>query len=473
MRAELLTSRCDMGASAAGPVGIILTIGIVLSGCVLAPPGTAEQRTRIASASPTFEPPNEKRELPALPIPADWRDVLSRAFLVNGELEAAYFEWKGALARIDQAAVWPNSNVALSFGYMFSSDNIKAWNRTTIAAGFDPAMNLSLPIKARAAGKVALEAAKEAAENFRAVKFELQRKVLSAYLSLALGEEKIRIQRDNLNLLKLLVNSASGRAQAGGPQPDLLKAVTESQLAQNELSSLESETKSMRTMLNGMLGREPEAILEIPLALPSPRPVLGDDAGLIAVAVDQNPELAELARRVAGRKDAIELAKLAYLPDVIPSASITGSLSQFLSAMVMLPTTLPAIRAVIADAQAMERSAEAISRQSKLDRAASFVANLYFLRNAERQTELYRARVVPAVQQLLSSSRQAYAAGAVTFADLIDSERTYIAVRAMVAEAQVEREKRLAELEALAGIDIETLGQPSTAGAELHALPAP
>jgi cobalt-zinc-cadmium efflux system outer membrane protein len=52
---------------------------------------------------------------------------------------------------------------------------------------------------------------------------------------------------------------------------------------------------------------------------------------------------------------------------------------------------------------------------------------------------------------------------------LIDSERTYIAVRAMVAEAQVQREKRLAELEALAGTDIETLGQPRTAGAELPA----
>jgi cobalt-zinc-cadmium efflux system outer membrane protein len=113
----------------------------------------------------------------------------------------------------------------------------------------------------------------------------------------------------------------------------------------------------------------------------------------------------------------------------------------------------------------MERAAEAMARQTRQDRAASFVANLYLMRNAERQTEFYRARVVPAVQQLLSNSQQAYAAGAVTFADLIDTERTYVAVRAMVAEAQVEREKRLAELEALAGVDIETLGQPTTAGA--------
>jgi cobalt-zinc-cadmium efflux system outer membrane protein len=462
MRAATFNLRPIVGAAA-----VILTIGLALSGCVLAPSGTAEQRLQLDSAAPPFEPPIETRQVPALPLPADWRDVLSRAFLTNGELEAAYFEWKAALARIDQAAVWPNSNVAISFGYMFSPDNIKTWNRTTITAGFDPAMDLSLPTKARAAGKVALEAAKEAAENFRTVKFGIQRKVLSAYLDLALVEEKIRIQRDNLNLLQLLVSSASARAQSGGPQPDLLKALAESQMAQNELAGLEAENKGMRAMLNGMLARDPEAPLELPQMLPSPRRVLADDAGLIAVAVAQNPELEGLSRRVAGRKDAIELAKLAYLPDVVPSASVTGSVSQFLSAMVMLPTTLPAIRAMIADAQAMERSAEAMERQTRQDRAASFVANLFLMRNAERQTELYRARVVPVVQQLLTSSRQSYSAGGVTFADLIDSERMYVSVRAMVAEAQIEREKRLAELEALAGVDIETLGHPRTAGAQL------
>ncbi len=454
-------------AFGAAILALSITIGAALGGCVLTPRGTTDEQARLGRAAPSFEPPIDTRQLPALPMPAQWRDVLSRAFLLNGELESAYFEWKAALTRVDQAAVWPNTNVALSFSYMFSSENIKAWNRTTVTAGFDPAMNLSLPIKSRAAGKVALEAAKEAAERFRAVKFELQRKVLSAYLDLALAEERVRIQRDNLNLLQLGVTSASNRVRTGGSQQDLLKALTESQLAQNDLSNMESEVSSMRAMLNGMIGREPGAALELPQSLPAPRPVLADDAGLIAVAVDQNPELAGLARQVVGRKDAIEVARLAYLPDINPSAGFTGSLSQFLGAMVMLPTTLPRIRAVIAESQAMERSSEAMSRQFKQDRAASFVANLYFMRNAERQTELYRARVVPAVQQLLSSSRQAYAAGAVTFADLIDSERTYVAVRAMVAEVQIEREKRLAELEALAGVDIETLGQPTTAGTEI------
>jgi outer membrane protein TolC len=220
-----------------------------------------------------------------------------------------------------------------------------------------------------------------------------------------------------------------------------------------------------------MLARDGKAPLVLPPVLPSPRPIAVDDARLIAVAVDQNPELAGLARQVAGRTDAIELARLAYLPDFSPSVSITGNISQLLGSMVMLPTKLPAIRAAINEAEAMERSAEAILRQTKRDRAASFVANLYFMRNAERQTAFYQQRVVPSAEQLLSTSRQEYAAGTVGFADLIDSERMFIEVRSAVAEARIEREKRLAELEALAGTDFETLEQVTVPGAQAPAVP--
>jgi outer membrane protein TolC len=86
------------------------------------------------------------------------------------------------------------------------------------------------------------------------------------------------------------------------------------------------------------------------------------------------------------------------------------------------------------------------------------------MRNAEREITLYRTRVAPAARQLVSSSQNAYAAGTIGFADLIDSERMFIAVRRMVAQAQIEREERLAELESLAGTDIETLSRQGPVG---------
>ncbi len=441
-----------------------------LGGCVLAPEQTKDERAKVAATAQPFETPSEARDLPDLPPVAEWRDVLRRAFLANGELESAYFEWKAALARIDEVATWPNSNVALSFSYMFSSENIKSWNRTTLGVGFDPSMNLTLPVKARAGGRAAFDAAQEAGEKFRAVKFGLQRKVLTAYLNLALTEELIRIQRDSRTLLNLVTDSAADRAEAGGPMQDLFKSMIEAQTTENELATLQAKASSMRSMLNGMLAREASAPLTLPTRLPLPRAIAADDAQLIAAGVAQNPELAALSRQVAGRTDAIEVARLAYLPDFSPSASITGDLSQTLGIMLMLPTKVPAIRAAIAEAQAMERSSEAMLRQTRSDRAAGFVANLYLLRNAERQTQLYQQHIIPAAQQLVSSSRSAYAAGTIGFADLIDSERMLLTLRREVAEMQIEREQRLAELEALAGMDIETLDSAAP-GTRPHTTP--
>ena len=119
--------------------------------------------------------------------------------------------------------------------------------------------------------------------------------------------------------------------------------------------------------------------------------------------------------------------------------------------MFMLPTNVPAIRGAINEAQQMVCSADATLRQTTLDRTASFVAALYFFRNAERQAELLQQRVWPLAKEAINSSRQAYAAGSVSFADLIDSQRRLLEVRLMTASARIAREQRLAELESLAG----------------------
>jgi outer membrane protein TolC len=154
---------------------------------------------------------------------------------------------------------------------------------------------------------------------------------------------------------------------------------------------------------------------------------------------------------------------MAYIPDINPMAAFTGGASQMVGAMVVLPTTIPEIRGRIDEARAMLRASEAMLRQTRSDRAAGFVAALYALRNAERQAAVFRETILPRAQQALAASRQSYATGTGSFTDLIDSQRTLLDVRLMVAEAQVEREKRLAELEALAGVDVETLARSTTA----------
>jgi outer membrane protein TolC len=432
---------------------------ITLSGCVLAPEGTRDEQSRADATAKAhqYDPPYEQRTIPDLPPQPTWRDVLQRAFLVNGDLEAAYFEWRAALERIPQVANYPNTNLAPSFSYLFSGGQMKAWDRTTINVGFDPMENLSFPTKVAQAGKVALDNARSAGARFQEKKFEVQRKVLDSYLSLSLMEQKIHIRRDNVELLKLLSDTAADRVRAGGSQQDLLRAQTQHRLAQDELESMIAEQHAMLAMLNGMLARSSDAAIEIPTDLPPPRALAADDAKLIAVATDRSPQLARLAHDVQGRSDALELARQAYIPDINPFAAFTGGMSQAIGAMVVIPTTIPEIQGRIDEERAMLRSTQAMLRQAKNDRAASFVAALFALRNGERRARVYETIILPRAEQALAGARQAYATGTGSFSDLVESQRTLLDIRLMIVESHIEREMRLAELEEIAGVDVETL----------------
>ena len=441
----------------------VLSLGVMiaLSGCVLKPKGADEEHKRLSDAGQTYRDSFEKRQLPELPAKADWPVVLQRAFLANGDLESAYFEWKAAMERIPQAATWPDVNLTPSFSYLFSGDKMKSWDRTTVNVGWQTSMP-RLPTKVAQAGKVALDEARVAGEKFRAAKFDLQRKVLTSYLDIALLAEKVRIQQDNVSLLKLLQDGAADRVRAGASQQDMLRAQTEYRLAENELLNMQSELRAMKAMLNAMLARSVDAPIDLPDELPAPRRVAVDDAKLIAVAVDANPDLARLAQQVQGRTDAVELARMEWIPDIAPFAGFTGNVSQVVGAMVMVPTTIPKIQGMIDESRAMLQSSQAMLRQGRYDRAASFVAALYLMRTSERQADLFEQTVLPLAEETLSSSRQSYSTGTGRFIDLVDSQRTLLNVRLMIAEVRIEREKRLAEMEALAGTDVETLAGPTT-----------
>ncbi len=432
--------------------------GLLIQGCVLAPAGTQDERARLAQAGTAYDPVLSARApAPELPDEPGWRDVLQRAFLTNGDLEARYFEWKAALARVDAAAAYPNSNVMLTFNYLFSGEKVKGWDRTTLQAGFDSMQNLSFPTKVAARGRVALEEARTAAARFAAAKFDLQQQVLSAYYEYALAAERARLQRETVALLRLATDSAAARVRGGGAQQDLLAATVALGLAESELQTAESELPQLRTALNALVARRPQARLDPPGRLPPPRELPADDARLIAVGAERNPDLTALARTVAGRQNALALARQAFIPDINPFAAVTGSVAQIVGAAIVLPTTIPAIRATIRDAESQLRGSEATLRQARLDREARFVATLVALRNNEAQVQILADSVVPAAKAQAGSARQNYAAGLGPMAPVIESEQTLVDARVALAEARMQREKRLAELETLAGLDVETL----------------
>src|SRR5947209_5411534 len=72
---------------------LLATAMLALSGCVLAPKDTARETRRFEQSGNAYAQTFDQRSLPELSPQPTWMDVLHRAFLANGDLEARYFEW--------------------------------------------------------------------------------------------------------------------------------------------------------------------------------------------------------------------------------------------------------------------------------------------------------------------------------------------------------------------------------------------
>lgn len=445
------------------PLLLVASLVATQAGCSLAPEGTDAERAKLTDAGKLLDRPIEQRPLPELPGSPTWRDVLRRSFLANGDLEASYFQWKAAMERVDAASAYPNANVSLGFEYMFSGERMKSFDRSTFSAGFDPAMSLTLPVKTRQAAKVALDEARVAGEKFRVAKFELQRKVLRAWADYVLQARTIALREEDLTLRRVIVESAARSTAAGMRLREAQSADLELRMSENELLELKSEHEAARAALNALMGRDAKAPLDASGPETPTRALPGDDALMLKAAADVFPEVAAMAYEVVGRADALELARLRWIPDFSPTASFTGSVSQALGAMITLPTTAASIRAGIREAEANLRSAQATLRQRSSDRVAEYVSLLVVYRNAQRQRAFLEQSLLPATLRLSDSDARAYESGAGTFAEVVESRRSLLKVKELSAAAHAEMDKAIVEIECCLGVDIESIAEQAPA----------
>lgn len=423
---------------------LMLVIALLPAGCVFSPEGEDRERERAGNAWPG----EADRPLAA---GASLDEILHFAYLSNAGLKERWWAWKAALEQIPQDASQPG--LALTYSQMFEKGET-SWSQSTFGVANDPMASFVWPGKLKTAGRRALENAKAAGFRFEAARLDLRARVVTAWFDYAWLAESIRTREADAALLAQIVESTDARVRAGAaPQQDLLKARTQRDLAGNRLESERAKIHGRRAALNALLNREPLADLDIPGKFPPARAFQGTDAEILERLAVRNPELEALAREVRARKQAVTLMRQEYLPDFgLGVSGDAGGMARSIMGMVTAPfVRFPAIEASISQAKAELEMARAARRQMEHDLKAKAVLLLYDLRNADRQSALYEASILPRAEMVVESARAAYAAGRIPAAELLDSRRMGLEVRLMRAELAAEREKLLAELEALSG----------------------
>jgi outer membrane protein, heavy metal efflux system len=414
------------------------------AGCVFSPPGEDEERERAASAWPG-EP---ERPLDA---GASLEEILRHAYLSNAGLKERWWSWKAALEQIPQDASQPAA-LAITYEGMFENGST-SWAQSTFGVGNDPMANFVWPGKLKTAGRAALEKARAAGYRFEAARLDLRARVVAAWFDYAVLAEAIRVREADAAILETMVDAAESRLRTGtAPQQDAIKARTQRDLARNRLETDRAKLPGRRAALNALLNRESLADLARPASFPPPRALDATDAEILERLSERNPELLALAREARSRRETVTLRRQEYIPDFgLAFSGDAGGLARSLMAMLTAPVTrYPAIEASIAQAKAELEMTRAVRRQTGHDLQARAVLLLYDCRNARRQAALYESSILPQAEMAVESARAAYVAGRVPAVELLDSQRMRLEIRLMLAEFRAEREKLVAELEALA-----------------------
>jgi outer membrane protein TolC len=423
---------------------------LCLSGCVLAPKGLDDEQKALSSEDREWSKPIEQRTLPELPAEPTIDELLQRAELGSPELERAWQEWRGALARVIFESSWPDTSLSLSLEQMFPGG--LSFDRTTLGLAFDPM--LTLPSKVAARGKLAFDEARTAGERFRALRIDLRLRVRVAWQELWLAEQQAEAQEEIVALLALRKSAVETSVAAGESPRELLKLEFQTRLSDDEKFRMRVEVGSRKARLNALLARASDAPLSIPAAALPPRALPAADAQLFAFAALRDPALAVIATELAGREDALEVARKRFLPDFSPMASISGDETQSLGLAIGIPLNLPGLRAGLEQARAAIAAIAAEQRGRKLDSAAELTAELLAFREAERTLDCCENLIEPLAQRIAASSEASYAAGTLMQRDWLEALAMQSEARIAVAEARAQREIALARIEALVGGDL-------------------
>lgn len=435
---------------------VCLTLAASLAGCTVHPRGESDERAAALRLGKPFEKRFEVREYLALPENPNSDQLVEFALLNNADLEQRYWTWRAAIEQIPQDGT-QTATLNVSAGTSITRGRA-GWGSSTVSLSNDPMTDIKWPGKLDAAARQTLENARASGERFIKAKYDLRNRVLSAYYDYALNAELIRLQQSNQQLLQTTATVTEARNRAGSSgQADVLKTRNEADLLGNDIASMQSQLPSQRAAINALLSRRLDAPLPLPAELPPARAIACSDQELLELAAKQNPELIALADEIRARHAGIRVAQLQYLPDFNLSAGtdLLGITQSVLGQATIPVFRYEALNAAVAQAEANLRSAEAARRQARNDLAAQIVADITITRDADRQLDLLEHTVLPRARTIVDVGRSAYEAGRTSLLDLLDDQRSLIALNGLIARLRVERGKRVAELESFTTSNLE------------------
>ncbi len=426
-----------------GAVSLLAT-ALFLTGCKGIPTKSekaARQQTQAVAAD--YRPGGQKPALPALTADSSLSNYLTFALLNQPKVETAYYDWLASIERITQARSLPDPQ----FAFQMDIQSIV----TSIMPGLMGA--IPWPAKLRVGAQIASAESQSRYFAFQSAVLGSAFDVKRAYYQLYFLAEKIRVDRETLQLLSDLEKTARAQNETGKVTlQDVLRAQIEQDSLTTEIANLDDSRAALLAQFKAALGLGAgDPAPPMPGRFESTALDLSADQ-VFAAALAQNTQLKAMAADVRAAEASILLAQRSRLPDFTLGFMADVKANPTLYRLpgnpgtISLPIWRDKIAAQIAEAQAGKRSAEARLSDAQIGLAVDVAARTYLYREATRNLALLNDQLLPKSRQSLGVARAGYLAGQIDFFNLIDAERTLLGFQLDKIEVATQREIVLAEL---------------------------
>jgi cobalt-zinc-cadmium efflux system outer membrane protein len=387
------------------------------------------------------------------------RQAIAEALDHNAQLEVARQQTAEARARRIEAIAIPDPALAASYDEQPQFLNFGGAASRNVSIG----MTIPFPDKFRLHTQAAVADIRSFEENYRLQTQLVAAQTSEQYDSLLVARKHRDVLLEGRSLAEDFLKRTQARYTAGtAAKLDVIKAQVDVAQSNTDLIGNERDIANAQAALNHLIGRvvgapiAPVDTLDVPPPLP-------DSAAIEQIALENRPELAQLAQQQRSTHASTNLLREFWIPDLVMGVSRDYAQpgSPLFSTGIAMP--IPVLfwqhtKGEIAESQHLEQE-QAASYRDLRAQVTQDVRSAYATASTSiRQVIFLRDELVPSAREAYRVASVSYSLGGLSALDVIDARRTLLDAESQYADALAAANVARADLQRALGLPLQTPG---------------
>lgn len=387
--------------------------------------------------------------------------LVHEAITTHPSIEAAEARTQAARSAIGAVRLWEDPQLGL--GTLFANQMNRQFNGD-ILVGVDQMLPRPKLYQAEKRRAIAEQQVQQAAKRQSAN--ELALSVAQGVLELALADEVVRLQTENVGWLQTIVKTAEERAKSpDATATETLRLESELAMQTQTLAAAKRQRSQYATTLSLLLGRSVEHQWQ-QLALPVKAQEVLNAISLKIRMEYNNPRLAGLRHQAEGAQAAADAAREKRKPVFSAGVQVYGysqGNTHDMMTMLTLKMTLPwfnrsAYKADIARAESQRDAAQSDLEAEQRMLYTQLTSMLTQAENNRRLADAYATEVLPKAEKTVEILQNAWVSSKATLLEVLEERRALLQARQEQKRALAAQNVAAQALAALTG----TLGTTSS-----------